>query len=104
MFGAAVIHVLLTQSQFQLEGIRGEIAVQQQQYEELRLQVARLSAPEEVVKVATNQLGMVVPEHTEYLLAPGVALDSSQDIAAADGNPNAPAPWEEMKALLDRRP
>lgn len=97
IFGAAAFHVLLVQSQFRLDRLSDRAAEEQQRYEELRLQVARLAAPERIVATAQERLGMIVPPNVAYLMAP----------APAPGGPAAPslaADWSEVKPYLGARP
>ena len=61
IFGAAIFHVLLIQSEFRLDHLKKEAAREEVRYEKLRLDVAQLSAPERIVATAQQRLGMVVP-------------------------------------------
>ena len=97
IFGAAAFHVLLVQSQFRLDRLNHEAAEQQQRYENLRLEVARLSAPERIVAAAQERLGMVAPPDVSYLMAP----------APTPGGPAVPSlagGWSEVKPYLAARP
>jgi cell division protein FtsL len=109
MFGAAVFHVQLVQSQFRLEELDQQVAVEQQRYELLRLQVAELSSPGAIVQAAKDQLGMVEPQQTTYLVAP----DPTVPTAAGGGggadvgdpaDPTSPAGWDDIKEHLAQRP
>jgi cell division protein FtsL len=103
IFGAAAFHVLLVQSQFRLDRLKDTAATEQQRYEHLRLEVARLSAPERIVATAAERLGMVVPPEVAYLPAPsppgndpsGTDPSSASSLA---GN------WSEVKPYLAARP
>ncbi len=97
IFGAAFFHVLLVQSQFRLDRVGKQAEEQQQRYEHLRLEVARLAAPERIVAAAQERLGMVVPPEVGYLMAP----------APVPGDPNANSlagQWSEVKPYLAARP
>ncbi|HVW33702.1 MAG TPA: hypothetical protein VHL53_14280, partial [Acidimicrobiia bacterium] len=48
IFGAAVFHVLLIQSEFRLDQLNTEANKEAARYEKLRLDVAQLSAPERI--------------------------------------------------------
>jgi hypothetical protein len=105
IFGAAVFHVLLIQSEFRLDRINKEAASEQVRYEKLRLDVARRSAPERIVATAQQRLGMVVPPQVAYLMAP-----APQDSGGRGANPDDPAApslaggWAEVKPHLGIRP
>ncbi len=101
IFGAAIFHVLLVQSEFRLDQLHKEAAREEVRYEKLRLEVAQRSAPERIVATAQQRLGMVVPPQIAYLMAPA-PRDS--------GDPNDPAApslaggWAEVKPYLGTRP
>ena len=97
IFGAAIFHVLLVQSEFRLDRLHKEAAKEEARYEKLRLDVARLSAPERVVASAQQRLGMVVPPQVAYLMAP---TGSPDDPAA----PSLAGDWAEVKPHLGTRP
>lgn len=98
IFGAAAFHVLLVQSQFRLDRLQDTAATEQQRYERLRLEVARLSAPERIVATAAERLGMVAPPEVAYLPAPApFAGDSS-------AAPSWAGDWSEVKPHLAARP
>ena len=102
IFGAAVFHVLLVQSEFRLDQLKREAAKEEVRYEKLRLDVAQLSAPERIVATAQQRLGMVVPPQVAYLMAP-----APKDGAASPDDPGAPSlagGWAEVKPHLGIRP
>ena len=105
IFGAAIFHVLLIQSEFRLDQLNKEAAKEQARYEKLRLDVAQLSAPERIVATAQQRLGMVVPPQVAYLMAP-----APQDPGSKGAEPDDPAApslvggWEEVKPHLGTRP
>ncbi|MGH8999144.1 MAG: hypothetical protein ACRDY7_07110 [Acidimicrobiia bacterium] len=96
IFGAAIFHVLLVQSEFRLEKIQNQAVAEQQRYEQLRLEVARLGAPERIVAEAQKRLGMVVPAHVEYLVAPAQPADDPASGPLASG-------WSKVKPHLGPR-
>ena len=117
IFGAAVFHVLLIQSEFRLDRISKEAAKEEARYEKLRLDVAQLSAPDRIVATAQQRLGMVVPPQVAYLMAPAPKDPGGPDAAEHLGaSPAAPeehddpaAPslaggWAEVKPHLGTRP
>lgn len=105
IFGAAIFHVLLIQSEFRLDRINKEASKEEARYESLRLDVAQLSAPERIVATAQQRLGMVVPPQVAYLMAP-----APKDSGAPGANPDDPAApslaggWAEVKPHLGTRP
>ncbi len=100
IFGAAIFHVLLVQSEFRLDRLNKEAAKEEVRYEKLRLDVARLSAPERIVASAQQRLGMVVPPQVAYLMAPVPPTGSPDDPAA----PSLAGGWAEVKPHLGTRP
>ena len=103
IFGAAIFHVLLVQSEFRLDHLKKEAAKEEVRYEKLRLDVAQLSAPERIVATAQQRLGMVVPPQVAYLMAPAPsgASDTIPDDPAA---PSLAGGWAEVKPHLGTRP
>lgn len=105
IFGAAIFHVLLIQSEFRLDLLHKEAAKEEARYEKLRLDVAQLSAPERIVATAQQRLGMVVPPQIAYLMAPapqdGRASDTTFEDPAA---PSLAGGWAEVKPHLGTRP
>jgi cell division protein FtsL len=103
IFGAATFHVLLVQSQFRLDRLSDAAATEQQRYEHLRLEVARLSAPERIVATAAERLGMVAPPEVAYLPAPsppGTDRSGTDPSSASSLAGN----WSEVKPYLAARP
>lgn len=95
VFGAAAFHVVLAQSQLQLDTLNTRVAAEQQRYERARLDVAHAAAPDRVVQAAQQRLGMVVPDQVTYLSAP------------ADPNGGAGTEargWSEVKPSLAAQP
>ncbi len=98
IFGAAAFHVLLVQSQFRLDRLSDAAATEQQRYEHLRLEVARLSAPERIVATAAERLGMVAPPQVAYLPAPSPSAADPSSASSLAGD------WSEVKPYLAARP
>ena len=96
IFGAAVFHVMLVQSEFRLEKLEAEATAEQQRYEKLRLEVARLGAPERIVAAAQQRLGMVPPAQVSYITA--ASPTDETDAGPAIGG------WSEVKPYLAARP
>lgn len=59
LFGVAVSHAVLIQSQASVDGLDQRVAAEQARYEELRQEVAELESPQRILGEATNELGMV---------------------------------------------
>jgi cell division protein FtsL len=100
IFGAAIFHVFLIQSEFRLDQINTEATKEEARYGTLRLDVAQLSAPERIVATAQQRLGMVVPPQVAYLMAP-VPPNTEHDDPAA---PSLAGGWAEVKPHLGTRP
>ena len=105
IFGAAIFHVILIQSEFRLDQINKEATKEEARYEKLRLDVAQLSAPDRIVATAQQRLGMVVPPQVAYLMAPIPQATGAQ--GADHDDPAAPSlagGWAEVKPHLGTRP
>ena len=103
IFGAAIFHVILIQSEFRLDQINKEASKEEARYGKLRLDVAQLSAPDRIVATAQQRLGMVVPPQVAYLMAPVPpgAQGADHDDPAA---PSLAGGWAEVKPHLGTRP
>ncbi len=116
-FGLVYLHVVLAQRQFGLDVLSKKVTAEAQQYQRLRLQVARLEAPARIIAAAEGQLGMREPASVTYLApsgpapaapvtAPGSATTSGTE-KVAGGGPAAPAgdaDWPVVKSLLAGSP
>jgi cell division protein FtsL len=103
LIAAVAFHVVLAQSQLEIERLNRESARQQHRYEQLRLEVARLASPERVVARAT-ELGMVLPAEPSKIV--GVLTDPS---SPAPASPDSTATtlaesWPKVKPHLATRP
>lgn len=103
ILSVVVFHVVMAQRGFELQTLREQIEAEQTNYEQLRLETARLSAPERIEAEATDRLGMVRPQNINYLEAPIGAGDA--------GTPSAPAStladpdeWAAVKSHLNAEP
>jgi cell division protein FtsL len=104
LFGLVAFHVVLTESQLQLDRLQQRAAQQRDEYDRLRLKVAELEAPERVVAVAQQRLGMVSPPGVTYLSPTGVKTGLPQDDVDAHGDEGDGAAWATIKAHLAARP
>lgn len=73
LFALAAMHALLIGGQLHLDDLRREQASSSEELRRLRLEVAELEAPDRVLDVARDRLGMVDPGEVGYLLPVGVA-------------------------------
>ncbi len=73
LFALAAMHALLISGQLHLDDLRREQASESEEIRRLRLEVAQLEAPDRVLEVARDRLGMVDPGEVGYLLPVGVA-------------------------------
>lgn len=67
LLALAGAHAMLVSSQVRLDELEQQAAEAQARHQSLRLEVARLEAPDRVVSAATERLGMVPPEAVTYL-------------------------------------
>lgn len=99
--GNVVVHAATTQGQFDLERLRGRASKQEASYQQLRLQVAELQAPDRIVEEA-RRLGMVEPPRVTYLTP--TAQTSSATPPPAPTVPEPPAEaaqgWGQVKPHL----
>lgn len=78
LFALVGINVVIAQGQFELDRLSAEAEAEQRRYEDLRLEVAQLVAPENVVRAAED-LGLVGADTVEYLDVPIVGVASLDD-------------------------
>lgn len=86
LFGVAVSHALLIQSQLKLDDMDKDVADAQARYEQNRLKVAQLESPDRII-AAARDLGMVDPAETVWLTpeqADGAAATSGSGDGEAD--------------------
>jgi cell division protein FtsL len=111
LFGLVVFHTLLLQNQQKLDHLNTQVSDAQGKYQSLRLQVAQLEAPQRIIDVATQKLGMVPPDGTTYL-TPAAGSGASTNAGANQGDPSttaAPshdeaAAWPLVKPYLGAAP
>jgi cell division protein FtsL len=117
LFALVVFHTVMLQNQTRLDKLDDQVQTAQSNYEQLRLQVAQLEAPQRVVDAATQKLGMVPAAGTTYLTpsaadaaaastptttTPSVA-DANDAAAGANSDTNAPEgnnDWPHVKPYL----
>ncbi len=91
LFALAAMHALLIGGQIRLDDLRREQASESEEVRRLRLQVAELEAPDRVLDVARDRLGMVDPGEVGYLLPVGVP-GGDEDLMRVDPATTPPPP------------
>lgn len=104
LFGVVFGHAMLVSGQGRLDELQRAVAEEQNRYQALRLEVARLESPDRIVAEAKDRLGMVEPLAVTYLapvpFEPAVPL---QDDGAAPGGETGSTAWARVKPLLSGR-
>jgi len=101
LIATVVLHVVVAQSQLQLDQLEREVADEQVRYEQLRLQVAMLASPERVVTRA-GELGMVPSTEAPTPVAvPGGTAPAGADHSTATTLAES---WPKVKPHLDPEP
>ena len=113
LFAAAVFQTILVQGQQRLDQMDRQVRLEQDQFDQLRANVAELESPERIVAVAQNRLGMVQPDKVTYIAptldqvvavvsATGQALpDDKESDAATSG---AGRSWSQLKPFVGSAP
>ncbi len=101
VFVAVAFHVMLAQSEFQLDHLSRQTISAQQRYEQARLAVAELGAPKRIVARA-KALGMEPAESISYVNAPADSGWVSRPTGDSAGTPGGR--WEEVKGRLAEQP
>jgi hypothetical protein len=94
-------HVMLAQSEFQLDRLSRQTAIAQRRYEHARLTAAQLGAPDRIVARA-EQLGMEPAGDINYVTAPIDVGGPSKPIGDPAGKPGGE--WEKVKPHLAAQP
>ncbi len=91
-FALVYLHVVLAQRQFRIDRLNTEVSKAQTSYQNLRLEVAQLDSPQQIVSTAEGRLGMVQPSKVLYLTpsapAPSGSTSTGQTVAGGGGNPS----------------
>ncbi len=116
-FALVYLHVVLAQRQFKLDTLTSRVQQQQVTYQKLRLKVAELNSPQNIIATAEGQLGMVQPSGVTYLTPPAGAVGLSSSTGGADpsltqSDPSSPATvapegdadWPKIKSQLAGSP
>lgn len=107
VFGLVYMHVVLAQRQFAIDRLNTKVHDQQAQYQTLRLQVAQLGSPQNIIATAEGQLGMVQPASVNYLTpnqSVGSPPSGSQRSASSTQAPAGDADWPQIKSQLAGSP
>jgi hypothetical protein len=124
LFALAAFQAVLVSNQQRLDDLDRQVASAQDRYQELRIDVARLEAPQRIIDMATLELGMVPAGQPTYVVPSGAvaaevderadAAESALSDAGAEGDVNdvanldTPAPpsasWPEVKPYLEPGP
>ncbi len=109
------VHVVLAQQQFSLDRTNAQISQQETTYQNLRLKVAQLSSPANIISTAEGKLGMVQPSSVKYLTpSPAdqpVGVDSTGSASGPNGalqpaamTPSSDSNWPKVKSLMAGQP
>ena len=78
LFVIVALRVLLAQGQVEIDRLEAEVEAAQSTQQDLRLTVAQLEAPSQIVAAARQRLGMVTPLTVTYLNPPLVATGAAR--------------------------
>ena len=106
--GLVYAHVVLAQRQFALDTTNARIAAQETTYQGLRLRVAELSSPANIIATAEGKLGMVQPSSVNYLTPSSADHPASSAPKVGAGQPAGPtsmtpgadSDWPAVKSLI----
>lgn len=113
MFALVYLHVVLAQRQIQLDRMTSVVTTREGQYQALRLEVARLESPQQIISTAEGKLGMRPPASVVYVSPPAGSsvspssrsmVGSTAKPAATSAAPAGDAEWPRIKAALAGRP
>jgi cell division protein FtsL len=77
LFAIVAVRVVLAQGQAEIDALGKSIEAQQAVGQDLRLAVAELEAPAQIVAAARQRLGMVTPVTVTYLTPPATVLTAA---------------------------
>jgi cell division protein FtsL len=83
LFALAAFQAVLVSSQQRLDELERQVAVEQDRYQDLRIDVARLEAPERILNTALYELGMV-PSGQPTFVVPSDAVAAEVDARRAE--------------------
>jgi len=106
-FALVYLHVVLAQRQFRLDSLNNQLQQEQLSYQKLRLQVAEEGSPQNIIKTAEGQLGMIQPPSVNWLTSGTTVAPASASSGQASGTSTAPAGdanWPSIKSQLAGSP
>lgn len=106
MLGLVAFQMRIAQGQGRLDRLERDIRAEELRYDRLRLEVARLQSPEQVV-AAAKALGMVEPDAITYVVPPAdvvAAADAAVGGAPPGAAPVGGSPWGAVKPVLGAAP
>ena len=106
VFGLVYLHVVLAQRQFAIDHVTAQVQSEQARYQSLRLEVAQLGSPQNIIATAEGQLGMVQPASVTYLTpAHQAGIQTGKPSASGPGTaPAGDADWPQIKSQLAGSP
>ncbi len=109
LLALAASHAMMVSTQVHLDDLERRVAEAQARHQALRLEVATLEAPDRVVSVAQERLGMAPPDTVTYLQAAAPAESTPEPapaVASADetGEPGTQPSWGAIKPYLGSAP
>ena len=114
LLAVVMFHTVLLQNQRRLDQLDSQVRTEQARYQQLRLEVAQLQAPQRIIDVATTKLGLVPSQGTTYLTPSGADAVAARQAQA--GNADDPSPgnnqadpsvqngWPQVKPYLGATP
>jgi len=106
VFGLVYMHVVLAQRQFAIDHTTAQVQKEQARYQSLRLEVAQLGSPQNIIATAEGQLGMIQPASVTYL-TPTHEIGAPARASGSAGTGSAPAgdaDWPQIKSQLAGSP
>jgi cell division protein FtsL len=104
LFGVAVSHALLIESQVHLDQLDEQVAAEQTRYERLRHDVSELESPDRIVGEASDRLGMVPADELVWL-APDEGTTGDGTAGDPEGDGDSPGTsWPDVKPYLGSEP
>lgn len=110
-FALVYFHVVLAQRQFRVDNLNNQLQQQQLTYQKLRLQVAELGSPQNIISTAEGKLGMHQPNSVTYL-SPSTTIGSggssgrgsTAGATKTSQGPAGDANWPAIKSQLAGSP
>ena len=108
LFLLAAFNAVLVTGQSHLDHLQGQVERAQAEYSANRLELAQLEAPDRIVEVAQQRLGMVPPQNVRYL-TPSEAMAAQvargqEHPAPTTSNAESGTSWAATKPYLGATP